>query len=148
MGCPIRKPWDQCSFAAPPGLSQLTASFIAAECQGIPRIPFLRSIKSRSLGIYVFPARLSKQPARIRRIFTISHRSTHRLSQYLTTLLFKSTASTNPPCLLTHLHALLPIFQRTWRDAAVRSSCISVLQWSCVDSNHGPQHYQCCALTT
>ncbi len=31
-------------FADPLGLSQLTASFFAAECQGILRMPFLRSI--------------------------------------------------------------------------------------------------------
>ncbi len=31
-------------FADPLGLSQLTASFIAAECQGILRMPFLHSV--------------------------------------------------------------------------------------------------------
>jgi hypothetical protein len=44
VGCPIRIPWDQYVFAVPPRFSQLTASFIAVECLGIPRIPFLCSI--------------------------------------------------------------------------------------------------------
>ena len=38
-GCPIRKSWDHRLFAAPPGLSQLTTSFIASLCQGIHRAP-------------------------------------------------------------------------------------------------------------
>ena len=39
-GCPIRKPRGQGPFAPNPGLSQLTASFIASESQGIRRAPF------------------------------------------------------------------------------------------------------------
>lgn len=40
-------------FADPLGLSQLTASFFAAECQGILRMPFLHSvIPTRSLKNY------------------------------------------------------------------------------------------------
>ena len=39
-GCPIRKSWDQSFFAAPPGLSQLSTSFIASLCLGIHRAPF------------------------------------------------------------------------------------------------------------
>ena len=39
-GCPIRKPADQRSFAAPRGLSQLITSFIACESQGIRHAPF------------------------------------------------------------------------------------------------------------
>ena len=38
-GFPIRKSWDHSLFAAPPGLSQLTTSFIASLCQGIHRAP-------------------------------------------------------------------------------------------------------------
>ena len=38
-GYPIRKSWDHSLFAAPPGLSQLTTSFIASLCQGIHRAP-------------------------------------------------------------------------------------------------------------
>jgi hypothetical protein len=38
-GFPIRKSWDHSLFAAPPGLSQLTTSFIAFLCQGIHRAP-------------------------------------------------------------------------------------------------------------
>src|SRR5690348_5045114 len=38
-GCPIRRSWDHSLFAAPPGLSQLTTSFIASLCQGIHRAP-------------------------------------------------------------------------------------------------------------
>ena len=38
-GCPIRKSWDHSLFAAPPGLSQLTTSFVASLCQGIHRAP-------------------------------------------------------------------------------------------------------------
>src|SRR6266516_2563436 len=38
-GYPIRKSWDHSLFAAPPGLSQLTTSFVASLCQGIHRAP-------------------------------------------------------------------------------------------------------------
>src|SRR3989449_8483078 len=38
-GFPIRKSWDHSLFAAPPGLSQLTTSFVASLCQGIHRAP-------------------------------------------------------------------------------------------------------------
>ena len=38
-GFPIRKSWDHSFFAAPPGLSQLSASFVASLCQGIHRAP-------------------------------------------------------------------------------------------------------------
>ena len=40
-GCPIRIPPDQRSFAPPRGFSQLIASFIASESQGIHRLPLL-----------------------------------------------------------------------------------------------------------
>ncbi len=39
-GFPIRRSWDHSSCAAPPGLSQLTTSFIASRCQGIHRVPY------------------------------------------------------------------------------------------------------------
>ena len=42
-GCPIRKPRGQGPFAPNPGLSQLTASFIASESQGIRRAPLYAS---------------------------------------------------------------------------------------------------------
>jgi hypothetical protein len=41
LGCPIRKSRDYGLCAAPPGLSQLTTSFIASSCQGIHRAPFV-----------------------------------------------------------------------------------------------------------
>ena len=34
-GSPIRIPWDQCLLAAPPGFSQLIASFVGNQCPGI-----------------------------------------------------------------------------------------------------------------
>ena len=40
-GCPIRRSRDHGLYAAPPGLSQLTTSFIASSCQGIHRAPFV-----------------------------------------------------------------------------------------------------------
>ena len=42
-GCPIRRPRDQSPLAAPPGLSQRAASFIASRRLGIHRVPFSRS---------------------------------------------------------------------------------------------------------
>lgn len=39
VGCPIRRPMDQSSFAAPHGLSQRTTSFIASQRLGIHRMP-------------------------------------------------------------------------------------------------------------
>ena len=46
MGCPIRKSTDQGLLAAPHGLSQRAASFIASQCQGIHQMPFRRLISS------------------------------------------------------------------------------------------------------
>ena len=47
VGCPIRKSTDQCLLAAPHGLSQRAASFIASQCQGIHQMPFRRLISSQ-----------------------------------------------------------------------------------------------------
>ena len=38
-GCPIRRSWDHGFFAPPPGLSQLSTSFVASLCPGIHRAP-------------------------------------------------------------------------------------------------------------
>ena len=46
VGCPIRKSTDQCLLAAPRGLSQRAASFIASQCQGIHQMPFRRLIST------------------------------------------------------------------------------------------------------
>ena len=40
-GCPIRPPGDHRVCAPPPGLSQLTAAFLASVCPGIPHMPSL-----------------------------------------------------------------------------------------------------------
>ena len=44
VGCPIRKSTDQSLLAAPHGLSQRAASFIASQCQGIHQMPLRRLI--------------------------------------------------------------------------------------------------------
>jgi hypothetical protein len=46
VGCPIRKSTDHGLLAAPHGLSQRAASFIASQCQGIHQMPFRRLIYS------------------------------------------------------------------------------------------------------
>jgi hypothetical protein len=43
VGCPIRRPPDQSPLAAPRGLSQRAASFVASRRQGIHQVPFSRS---------------------------------------------------------------------------------------------------------
>ena len=43
VGCPIRTSTDQSLLAAPHGFSQRATSFIASWCQGIHRMPLLRS---------------------------------------------------------------------------------------------------------
>jgi hypothetical protein len=43
VGCPIRISTDQRLLAAPRGFAQRATSFIASWCQGIHRMPFLRS---------------------------------------------------------------------------------------------------------
>ena len=60
VGCPIRKSTDQSLLAAPRGLSQRAASFIASQCQGIHQMPFRRLIST-----YGCVTRRRK-PARIR----------------------------------------------------------------------------------
>jgi hypothetical protein len=44
VGCPIRRSPDQSLLAAPRGLSQRAASFIASQCQGIHQMPLRRLI--------------------------------------------------------------------------------------------------------
>ncbi len=61
-GCPIRTSRDQCAFAAPPRFSQLVASFVASESQGIlhaPFSPFLVSFKRKGLLPFLAPLILS-----------------------------------------------------------------------------------------
>ena len=48
-GCPIRKSGPQRLFAPPPGLSQLTTSFIHFSCQGIHQGPLLTCIPTFKL---------------------------------------------------------------------------------------------------
>ena len=50
VGCPIRKSTDQSLLAAPHGLSQRAASFIASQCQGIHQMPFRRLISFSRLS--------------------------------------------------------------------------------------------------
>ena len=50
VGCPIRKSTDQCLLAAPHGLSQRAASFIASQRQGIHQMPFRRLISFSHLS--------------------------------------------------------------------------------------------------
>ena len=50
MGCPIRKSTDQSLLAAPHGLSQRAASFIASQCQGIHQMPFRRLILNSAVA--------------------------------------------------------------------------------------------------
>ena len=57
-GCPIRKPRGQGPFAPNPGLSQLTASFIASESQGIRRAPFNASYAWVSAGLAAAESRI------------------------------------------------------------------------------------------
>ena len=49
-GFPIQKSADQCSCAAPRGFSQLIASFIGSQCQGIRPAPYM-------LNLFVSPSR-------------------------------------------------------------------------------------------
>lgn len=76
VGCPIRKSTDQSLLAAPHGLSQRAASFIASQCQGIHQMPFIRlfSALTRRVSRPTYecatrrrkPTRDQHQPARIR----------------------------------------------------------------------------------
>ena len=50
VGCPIRKSTDQSLLAAPHGLSQRAASFIASQCQGIHQMPFIRLFSALTEG--------------------------------------------------------------------------------------------------
>jgi hypothetical protein len=43
VGCPIRRSPDRSPLAAPRGLSQRAASFVASRRQGIHQVPFSRS---------------------------------------------------------------------------------------------------------
>jgi hypothetical protein len=67
VGCPIRKSTDQSLLAAPHGLSQRAASFIASQCQGIHQMPFIRLFYSYECATRRRkPTRDQRQPARIR----------------------------------------------------------------------------------
>ena len=67
VGCPIRKSTDQSLLAAPHGLSQRAASFIASQCQGIHQMPFIRLFYTYECATRRRkPTRNQHQPARIR----------------------------------------------------------------------------------
>ena len=67
VGCPIRKSTDQGLLAAPHGLSQRAASFIASQCQGIHQMPFIRLFYTYEYATRRRkPTRNQHQPARIR----------------------------------------------------------------------------------
>ena len=67
VGCPIRKSTDQSLLAAPHGLSQRAASFIASQCQGIHQMPFRRLISTQRMRHAQEKAHRDKhQAARIR----------------------------------------------------------------------------------
>ena len=67
VGCPIRKSTDQGLLAAPHGLSQRAASFIASQCQGIHQMPFIRLFYTYECATRRRkPTRDQRQPARIR----------------------------------------------------------------------------------
>lgn len=67
VGCPIRKSTDQCLLAAPHGLSQRAASFIASQCQGIHQMPFIRLFYTVECATRRRkPTRDKHRPARIR----------------------------------------------------------------------------------
>ena len=64
VGCPIRKSTDQGLLAAPHGLSQRAASFIASQCQGIHQMPFRRLISNDECATRRRkPTRTNHQPA-------------------------------------------------------------------------------------
>jgi hypothetical protein len=67
VGCPIRKSTDQSLLAAPHGLSQRAASFIASQCQGIHQMPFIRLFSSaltRRVSRHYECATRRRKPAR------------------------------------------------------------------------------------
>ena len=67
VGCPIRKSTDQSLLAAPHGLSQRAASFIASQCQGIHQMPFIRLFHTYECATRRRkPTGDKHQPARIR----------------------------------------------------------------------------------
>ena len=67
VGCPIRKSTDQSLLAAPHGLSQRAASFIASQCQGIHQMPFIRLFYTVECATRRRkPTRDKHRPARIR----------------------------------------------------------------------------------
>ena len=66
VGCPIRKSTDQCLLAAPHGLSQRAASFIASQCQGIHQMPFRRLISTNECATRRRKPTRNSPPARNR----------------------------------------------------------------------------------
>src|SRR3954449_8106740 len=88
VGCPIRKSTDQCLLAAPHGLSQRAASFIASQCQGIHQMPFRRLISTQH------------SPNATRRGKPAQKRSSRRCitTQPLNRLSHRSRHSRNPWC--------------------------------------------------
>ena len=141
-GCPIRKSADHIVCANPRSLSQLITSFFASKSLGIPHTPFVT--------FSIFPI----------------------CTQFNSTL--TSCQWTWWPCFLANklimlaqlysvywlkvsvvikedIELLLPkIFKQTLLFVLVNNSHMVVIQlkWAYVDSNHGPLHYQCSALTS
>ena len=77
VGCPIRISTDQCLLAAPRGFSQRATSFIASWCQGIHRMPFLRSKSTHHAQEPSSPI-AGCEPRRTRQASNYAHATAHR----------------------------------------------------------------------
>ena len=98
VGCPIRKSTDQSLLAAPRGLSQRAASFIASQCQGIHQMPFRRLIST-----YGCVTRRRK-PARIRQRCIIMTQPTARPTAGTTALSGHPRSRILFTCQRSHTH--------------------------------------------
>ena len=144
-GCPIRIPPDQSPLAAPRGLSQRAASFIASRRLGIHRVPFSRSPRpgGRAAGDGL------RAPSRSPRTTTNGTRQAPRASPRPV----RATRHTLHYCCCRTraqgLRARTSSRRRTIEKSAPRRRPAGAARrwWARADSNGRPRAYQARALT-
>ncbi len=171
MGFPIRTSADHGLFAAPRSLSQLITSFIASESQGIPRTPLRTSFRlftcvnkpMCSILLFTVSEFLQILSSNMSKNFVISFFP----DSFRKAASFLSVSGTDDvevngfepmtPCLQSRCSSQLSYtpfsisIYGLWylRELGTnRAWPLRTTLWACVDSNHGPLHYQCSALTT
>jgi hypothetical protein len=108
IGCPIRTPADQRSFAPPRSFSQLTTSFVASGSQGIPHTPLFR-FHLLILDLISIPTQASLSKILLYTLDSLNVSLLLLLTAFLATVAFSASLRPTPPSLVNELFADVPL---------------------------------------